>query len=308
MAGTVKLPGFGEVKTTYVWVGAAVVAFIVGVAYWRHRSSAAAANSASTDTSGTAAIDPQTGYPTGSPEDLAALQQLQSGLGGAYASGYGGGGYAGNYSSQQYYYDPADGLYDLTAPYSPATSSTANTGPGTFTDNAYWTQYAIENVQGYSASDVQAALALYLAGQGLTTTQMSIYQAAIAVAGPAPSPPSAPAHLVNGGGGATGGGGGGGGGGSGGGTLHAPGGVRVKSKTPTGFTVTWNGVPNAAGYEVEITHQGTEIAHGTREGNTDHQLSVGGLKAGTSYGIRVAAFGSSGQGPSSAVIYEYTSK
>lgn len=307
MAGTVKLPGLGEVKTGYVWAGAAVIAVIVGFAYYRHRNSAAAASS-TTDTTGTAATDPQTGYPSGSPEDLAALQQLQSGLGDAY-SGVGGGyaGYGTGYSGQQYYYDPQDGLYDLTSPYTGGSSDTSNTGPGTFTDNAYWTTYCIGNVQGYSGSQIQGAIAAVLAGQALTTQQMTIWQSCIAVAGEPPVPPTTAPHLANNGGGTTGGSGGGGGGG-GSVTLHAPGGVRVKSRTSTGFTVTWNGVSNAAGYEVEITHQGAEIAHGTREGNTDHQLSVGGLKANTSYGIRVAAFGSSGQGPSSAVIYDYTAK
>jgi hypothetical protein len=198
MAGTVDLPAIGRVKSGYVWGGAAVVVVIVGYFWIRNRnaaasSSAAALPGAAADT----ALDPETGYPEGSPEDLAALQ-AQSG-GGAY--GGVGGGYAGEgtgYTGQEYYYDPADGLYDLTSPYTGSANGTSNSGPGTFTDNAYWVQYAIENVQGYSAEQIQGALSAYLAGMGLTTTQMSIYQASIAVAGSPPDPPKSPAHLQNG--------------------------------------------------------------------------------------------------------------
>jgi len=212
MAGEMKLPLIGKVKTTYAVAGIGLTLGIVGYAYYKHRQSAgsSSATTAAATTAATAAIDPQTGYPQGSPEDLAALQSLDgtsgyglgtSGYGLGGAEGLGGyGGYGGGYGGQQMYYDPADGLYDLTSPYTGSSTgtgtSTANTGPGTFTDNAYWVQYAIEQVQGYSASQIQGALATYLAGQGLTTTQMSIYQSALAVAGPPPSPPSQPAHLV----------------------------------------------------------------------------------------------------------------
>jgi PASTA domain len=197
MAGTVKLPGIGNVKSTYVWGGAAVVAVIVGVAWYRHEKSASAAAASSASSASSAPIDPETGYPEGSPEDEQALAQLQETGGGGYASDTGDTGAGG---AGELYYDPADGLYDLTTPYQSSTSSTSNTGPGTFTSNAYWVQYAIQNIQGYSASDIQTALALYLAGQGLTTTQMSIYQAALAVAGPPPEPPATSPHLASGGG------------------------------------------------------------------------------------------------------------
>ncbi|HXC83874.1 MAG TPA: PASTA domain-containing protein [Trebonia sp.] len=204
MAGTVDLPAIGRVKSGYVWGGAAVVVVAVGYFWIRNRNAAASGATAGT-AADTTTLDPETGYPEGSPEDLAALQ-AQSG--GAY--GGVGGGYAGEgtgYTGQEYYYDPADGLYDLTSPYTGASSGTSNSGPGTFTDNAYWVQYAIENVQGYSAGQIQGALSAYLAGMGLTTTQMSIYQASVAVAGSPPDPPKSPAHLQNGtgtGGGSTG--------------------------------------------------------------------------------------------------------
>jgi len=192
MAGTVDLPGIGKVKSTYVWIGAGVVVVVVGWAYLRKRSSAGSAAAAAP----AAATDPATGYPEGSAQDTAALA-AQNGSGGSYA---GTGGYAGTgsgYSDQQYYYDPADGLYDLTSPYTGSTGAgTSNTGPGTFTDDAYWVQYCEQNVTGYTAAQIQGALSSYLAGLGLTTTQMSIYQASLAVGGPPPAPAKTAAHLA----------------------------------------------------------------------------------------------------------------
>lgn len=91
----------------------------------------------------------------------------------------------------------------------------------------------------------------------------------------------------------------------------APRAVKVKSKTSNGFTITWQGPvvkAKVSSYVVEITHQGKKVGGGTRDGSSDHQLSVGGLKAGTSYGIRVAAVNSAGQGAWSSVIYATTDK
>lgn len=190
MAETEKLPGIGKVKKSWVWIGVAVTAVIVGYAYIKHRQGGSASSVTAADT---AAIDPATGYPTGSAQDLAALQ-AQTGASAGYDS-YGG---SDTGTGQQLYYDPADGLYDLTSPYTGTatgtgtTTTTPNTGPGTFSDDAYWVSYAEQNVTGYAASAIQGALAAYLAGIPLTTTQMSIYQAAIAVAGQPPSPGPTP--------------------------------------------------------------------------------------------------------------------
>lgn len=190
MAGTVDLPVIGKVKSGWVWAGGGVVLLIVGFAYVRNRGSAASAST--TAAAGSTTTDPATGYPEGSAEDIAALQDQ----GGAYAGVGGYSGAGGGITNQQYYYDPADGLYDLTAPYTGNGAGTANTGPGTFSSNAYWVQYCEQNVVGYSASQIQGALSAYLAGIGLSTTQFTIYQAALAVGGEPPEPPSKPAHLA----------------------------------------------------------------------------------------------------------------
>jgi hypothetical protein len=100
-------------------------------------------------------------------------------------------------------------------------------------------------------------------------------------------------------------------GGTSGSKPGAPRAVRIKSKTASSFTVTWQGPvvkAKVSSYVVEITHQGKHVASGTRDGSSDHQLTVGGLKGGTSYGVRVAAVNSAGQGPWSSVVYGTTDR
>jgi hypothetical protein len=272
MAGTVNLPEIGRVKKGWLYGGIALVMGIVGIAWYKHKQDAGAASStAAADIS--TPVDPETGFPEGSPEDLAALQQLNSG-----SYGYGtAAGVTGGTSTGALYYDPADGLYDLSSPYAgttttASTAGTANTGPGTFTDNAYWVQYAIENVQGYSAADIQGALSAYLSGLGLTTTQMSIYQAAIAVAGAPPSPPSQPAHLAT----QTATGTtttGTGAGGAGGPVTVAPSGFRVVSVSGgDNVNLAWDKLTPPAG-EGPVT--GYVIAYGPTSGSQAYQYTVG---------------------------------
>jgi len=96
MAGTVKLPVIGQVKTTWVWVGGLAVVGIVGYAYIRHRNTAAASSSSGYDTttadttaadlSGTSDIDPATGLPY---DEESALSDY--GAYGDYGAGFGGG-------------------------------------------------------------------------------------------------------------------------------------------------------------------------------------------------------------------------
>jgi hypothetical protein len=281
----VKLPVIGSVKTVYVWAAGAIVVVVVGVAYARRRSAgSSSADGTTAATDAAAAIDPETGLPEGSAEDLSALQEMSGGLGGVNDIGDTGAGGAGTL-----YYDPADGLYDLTSPYNPSQSGTSNTGPGTFTDNAYWTQYAIENVQGYSAAQIQGALAAYLAGQGLTTTQMSIYQAALAVAGSPPKPPATGAHLATGGGGT---------GGTTGKPAHAPGSLH-SAPDADGATVSWGKLDKATGYELVAWEaiKGTPVIYQGQVTGTTYTFR--GLKPGSSYGWHVAGENSAGQGPAS---------
>jgi Fibronectin type III domain len=317
MAGTLDLPAIGRVKTGYVIGGGAVVLGIVGIAWYRHEKNAAASSAGNTAAAASSTpIDPETGYPEGSPEDEAALAQLNSGY---YGSSEEEGTIAGS-GGQALYYDPADGLYDLTSPYegtagTATSSASANTGPGTFTSNAYWVQYAIENVQGYSATDIQGALSAYLAGLGLTTTQMSIYQAALAVAGPAPDPPSTAAHLATQS--ATGSTSSSGTASSSGGDITvAPGGFHVVSVKGSSVTLAWDKLTPPAG-EGPVT--GYVIAYGPTSGSQAYRSTaaadatqitiagVGGGAAGSHY-FELWALPAASGGPHAGPIEATTTK
>lgn len=311
MAKEIKVPGIGPVKSTWVWAGTAVIAAILGYAYYRHKQNAAAGTTTADTTQAT--TDPATGYPSGSPEDTAALAAQ---AGGGYGSA--GGGYYGSgsgYSGQQMYYDPADGLYDLTSPYTGTATvtgttgtsgATANTGPGTFTDNAYWVQYAITSVQGYSAADIQGALSAYLSGLGLTTTQMSIYQAAIAVAGPPPQPPSQPAHLATQS--ATGSPGA-----SGGAITVAPSGLHVTHVYTNSAQVAWSalhppaGQGPVSGYGVECYDSAGNVANGPFTVSPGQlYANIGSLRTKTAYHVNVWADPAKTGGPHATVSFTTT--
>jgi hypothetical protein len=263
MAGTVKLPVIGQVKTTWVWAGGAVVAVIVGIAYYKHHQAASsgAGTTAAADNSSTAAIDPETGYPEGSAQDEAALQALQES---------GSGSLPGNIAYGSGYDD-----YGYLLPGEEATTATANTGPGTFTDNAYWLQYCVQNITGYSQSQIQSALSAYLAGTKLTSTEYSIYQVAVGVAGPPPSPPATPVAPAT----PT----------PTGNTTGPSGevdGLAIKSTGTTTLTVEWAEAKGATGYKLTVL-SGTkavdsETVHGT-------SAEVRGLKTKSRYEIQVQA-------------------
>jgi hypothetical protein len=290
---TVNLPGFGKTKSVYVWGALALVTVVVGFAYYRHSKNASSAAAATTATAATP-LDAE-GYPIGSAQDIAYQDSLASGgLGsdiGASETGA---------TSGDLYYDPADGLYDLTSPYtgSGASSGAAtNSGPGTFTDNAYWTQYCIENVQGYSATQIQGAIAAVIAGQGLTTTQLTIWQNCVAVGGSPPTAPTSPPHLATQGTGLppTGAGPGK--------PAGTPPDVKV---TVSGTTAhfTWSaeggeGGGAATSYNVQVTPKDAS-PH-----NVGNRLSysAGGLKRNTHYEVHVSAQNSAGTGPVGTVAF-----
>lgn len=292
MAGKmIKLPVIGEIKTGYVIAAGVALVGILGVAYYRHSRNAAAASSTTSSTAAdtTAATDPETGYPEGSPEDLAALQALNGGgtYGDQYATGYGQGSGTG-----ELYYDPADGQYDLTSPYQATTTATqtANTGPGTFTDYAAWVSYAEQNVTGYTQAQIQGALAAAYAGVALSTTQLTIFQAATAVAGVNPSgivPKTAPQSP--------------GGTGTGTGTPTPPKtgsatyaanpvtGIAVDGITKTGARFEWNPSAGAKTYTFQIWDGKTRVDYRPALAANTPSVSTSILKAGHSYTADVFA-------------------
>lgn len=165
LEGTIHTPMGNVSKKTALIVGVGGVGVLL-IAYYRSKKNAASSAASSTDTSqstDSANIDPATGFPYGSPEDIQALQSQQM-IGGGFGPVYGGGGNPGGGTPGQ---------------------------PGTFTTNAQWSQYAedyLVNTVGLNASDVGLALGKYLTGQAVTTDQVTIINQAIAFAGPVPVP------------------------------------------------------------------------------------------------------------------------
>jgi hypothetical protein len=178
MPGEVNVPEVGKTKKSYVVIGLVVAA---GGAYYLYKkrqtaaATAAAATTAATlvtDPAGMtcAALDVNTGYCPGTAQDLAA--------------GGGSGSYQGNTTTTQ------------TGNLNP------NSGPGSFTSNGQWAQYAINYMTngGTSANfdAVSSALGKAESGQCLQAAELSIYQQAIGVAGSMPNPPAqAPSLCAN---------------------------------------------------------------------------------------------------------------
>jgi hypothetical protein len=179
LEGTLNTP-IGKVpKKGAVIVGVGAVG-VLGIVWYRSKQQASQDSSqSSTDNSN---IDPATGYPYGSPEDVAAEQQLQGQSGALgplydpqYYGGYGGG-YGGGFPGPQ--------------------------GPGSFTSNAQWAQFAedyLVNTVGESATDVGNALGKYITGQPVTTDQEAFINQAIAFADkpPVPGPDGFPPSIRN---------------------------------------------------------------------------------------------------------------
>ena len=188
LEGDIKTPlGPVKKKTALIIGGGGVL--IIGIVWYRTKQQAAAAPATATDQSGN--IDPATGLPTGSPEDLAAL----AGQNQFDSSSFTGGQVTGYTGSGQPVYSPGAGAFGSVAP---------NTGPGTFTSNGQWSQYAeqylVDNAGG-DAATVGNALGKYITGQPVTADQTQVIDSAIAfagyppIAGPAGNPPGI--HTVN---------------------------------------------------------------------------------------------------------------
>jgi hypothetical protein len=171
VADTVNL--FGKpVKKAYV-IGGGVIAGALFIYEYRKQQAAKSATAA------TAAAAPSVNpagdqYPpdgtTGNPSDPYSTDPATGMTYGDEA----GAGYTGNGAGN------LGGYYGSGALYG---GGTGYEQPGSFTSNAYWTQYA-EQMMGSSGSDaISAALGAYVAGAALSTTQVSIVEQAVAIAG-----------------------------------------------------------------------------------------------------------------------------
>lgn len=168
----------GGVKKQYVYAGGALLGVVVVVVYYRSKKQAAeAATTAATtvtDPAGNvcAALSPTSGYCPGTPEDLAYSGTGAGTLEGTDAASYVGGQIIG---------------YDQYGNPIYSSSSTQTGVPGAYTNNAQWTQAALQEMEDLEPSSdpgtLSAALGVYINGQPATAAQVSIIQQAIALEG-----------------------------------------------------------------------------------------------------------------------------
>jgi fibronectin type III domain protein len=283
---TVNILGRPVKKNTAVILGIAG-AGVIAVAVYRKKKTAAgtgsttAAAGAVTDPDGNscASLNPATGYCPGTPGDIAAQQAAS-----AYAGGLSGGVAAGGAS----YFEPTGTSSGATVPV--------------FLDNGSWAQYAEQALGSNGADAIAAAIAKYLSGQAVTSDQQTIIEEAIAIANYPPVPGSAgfppSVKLTAGGSTATAGT-------SSTAKPAAPGGVHAKTGGKGDIAASWNTVAGASSYHLRVTHQGSDVTSADTTG-TSHTIT--GLKTGISYGVRVAAVNSAGQGPYGGPAYAYPGK
>lgn len=263
----------GGVKKEYVYAGGGVLVVLIAVVYMRSKQSAAAtANTATvTDPAGNvcAALNPSSGYCPGTAQDLAYTGTLE----GTDSSSFVGGQIVG---------------YDANG--NPVYSSNSNTGsgvPGSFQNNAEWTQYVLTQLQqddpNIDSGTITAALGVYINGDPATGDQQSIIQQAIAIAEYPPvggtdgyppniknaSPSTATTTTVN-----------------------IPGGVaglRVTNTTSNSVGLAWNPATGAsAGYSIAYGPNGN-TSHTTTAPAGQNGITIGGLTAKTKYTFNVAA-------------------
>lgn len=266
MADTIKIGGINVPKP--VAIGGVIAAGTVGIYFYRNKKQQQDAQ-ASVDAAGSTEIDPATGYPYGSPEDAASLDnQNNYSLPGGYGfTGYSGGSGSGPFGSG---------------------------APGNFNSNAEWAQY-VENYEvtnlGADAPTVGNAIGKYLTGQPLTTDQQGLVQSAIAIAGyppvsgpngnppgfattgtttppppPGDNPPPPPGNTGVG--------------------QAAPiTGLHIISKTKTSVTVGWNATKAPQGYNYMLKQTNGVVKANSQ--TTATHVTIGGLHSGWEYNFSI---------------------
>jgi hypothetical protein len=157
----VQIPGVGSVPRKYAIAGAGGAAVFV---LWRYQRATKKAQAAK-DAAATVSVDPATGLPldpvTGLPYDPSTGLVMTGG---------------GNLGDQ------------YSVPGGSGSSSTSYAGPTIPQNNLQWTQDATTYLTGlgYEQTAVAGALGAYLNRATLTTTQVTIVQAATAAVGPPP--------------------------------------------------------------------------------------------------------------------------
>lgn len=156
-------------------------------------------------------------------------------------------------------------------------------GPGSFTNNAQWTDYVVTKLQqsnDWSYTDIVTALGNGLAGRPTTDTQQSILRAAIAVGG---QPPQGAIVIVSGGNT---------------GLTVAPTGVSVQSVSTNQAVIAFTAVPGAASYRA--FRSGVAVAVGSADSSP---ITISALAPNTSYTVHVTAYTASGMAsPDSSAV------
>jgi len=184
-------------------------------------------------------------------------QAASSASSSAYGYGYGGSPY-GYYSGYGYGVSPifGYGLGGTNFPFSTGYGGYGYQGTPTPTTNAQWFQQAVNYLSqtgGYNITTVEAALAKYLAGQAVSSDQVTIIQVAEGALGPPPQngPAGYPPNIK------TGGSGGGG---------HAKNpvtGLKLTKQGTTGDDIAWNPSAGASSYQVTATHGNVSMTGAT---------------------------------------------
>jgi hypothetical protein len=322
MPEDIKVPGLGEVDKKYVIAGVLTGVGVGVIVYIRSRNKAAqaAATPATTGTGMTTdpagnqceALDPNSGYCPGSPEDVAYQENSSGSLSGL---GYGGDiGYAGTGVSEAgLLVDPAGNqcqTLDPSTGYCPGTpedqaaqasltgsQSATGTVSSAITTNSQWVTAALAVLPGGNTGANQTALASVLGGVAVTTAQKNVFMEAVALVGQPPQgyPPINTTDTSGQpyGGGSSGQGSTSGSGSTGSGAGAAKAGaisnLRIGGYNETGVTFNWNRAQgDVGGYAWKLTSvsgQGITQSGNLASGTTQHSCT--GLKAGIyNYGIQ----------------------
>lgn len=277
LEGTMHTP-LGNLPKKEVAIGGGLLAAVLGIVWIRSRNAGAnaAADSGATDTStlDPAVYDTDTGQ-TWASEGLGPYGQDPNG--GQFDSSSFTGGQVIGYDSQ------GNPIYGPVGGSGGGNFTNPNSGPGTFTSNANWDQYATDflvNTLGQDGPTVSKALGAYLAGSPVTDSQVAIINQATGVAGMPPvtgangMPPNFN-HV---------------GSSNGGGTVakNPVSNLHLVSKTSTSIQVDWNASPGAKTYLV-TTFSGGRTVNKKTVTAPNSRATINGLHPGTNYNIRVRA-------------------
>lgn len=280
MADTIKVPGLGPVKSTYVYAGGGIAVGIVVYAYWRAGRGGAEE-----------VVEEGAEEVTGTDLGVEALPEYDYALGaGGYDYGPGG------TSFPSYTYPTTGNNYTSNLP----------------TTNAEWAQAAREQLagEGAAADAASSAIGNYLARLCVSSAQADLIRRANAMIG---SPPQGTYAIIPCGSGTTpttpkpttpapskppsGS------------SLKAPTGARVLRTFRTEIQISWTGVQHAAGYAVYRSEPGSATSTWQRQTTTVFpSFQFKGLRPNTSYRFKIETIGRDGKAGGSTIVSARTKK